>query len=192
MQPVNKVPVNEDEKYKVLLLAAEIIWQLNQKQTLGHVKLQKLIYLCERTQQMNLPVNFLKKAMGPYDRELQLYLDKELQQREWFSYNEDEPLKYKMLKNAGGHKAHFKKYFEKDIEAIYHLISLFEDFTSAEIEIVATLYACREAMLKNNQLVNDTALLAEFYDWSESKTKHKEDKVIKGLRWMEGHGIVPK
>lgn len=180
------------EQYAALLLAAEIIWQLNQKKTLGHIKLQKLIYLCNRTQQMNLPVSFLKQAMGPYDPQLQRYLDQELKAREWFQYNEEEPLKYKMLKNAGGHKADYKKYFAGKTEEIDHLVQLFENSRSAQIEIVATLFWCWDEMLTNNQLVNDAALLADFYKWSEFKGKYAVEKVIDALRWMEGQGITPK
>ncbi|MGF7081077.1 restriction endonuclease subunit S [Mucilaginibacter sp. UYCu711] len=184
--------VQPDNQYKTLLLSAEIVWKLSQKQTLGHVKLQKMIYLCDRAQNMNLPVKFLRRAMGPYDRELQLYIDNELEEREWFKYNEDEPLKYKMLKNAGGHKQDFKELFQNDLEAIYHLIDIFENTTSARIEIVATLYACWERMLEKKQLINDASLIAEFYDWSEHKSKYTNAEIIDALRWMEVQGIVPR
>jgi type I restriction enzyme S subunit len=185
------VEAKEDEKYKSLLLAAEIIWQLNQKPTLGHIKLQKLVYLSNRTLQMNLPVNFLKRAMGPYDQELQEYIDKELAARQWFSYNEEEPLKYRPLQNAGGHKADFDKYFGEHATGINHLVHLFEDARSSTLEIVATLYWCWDEMLTGRQLVNDTALLAKFYAFSDKKKKHTQDNVIKALRWMEVQGIVP-
>jgi len=187
----NDAATKIEAQLKALLLAAEIIWQLNQKKTLGHIKLQKLIYLCDRTQKMNLPVNFLKQAMGPYDPQLQRYIDKELLDREWFQYNEEEQLKYKMLKRAGGHKADFKKCLAGKTEEIHHLIQLFENSRSARIEIVATLFSCWEDMLIKNQLVNDAALLTNFYDWSEFKSKYPKEKVIDALRWMEGQGITP-
>jgi type I restriction enzyme S subunit len=182
----------EDKRNKALILAAEIIWKLSQTQTLGHVKLQKMIYLCDRAQNMRLPVNFLRKAMGPYDRELQLYIDSELEQRGWFKYNEEEPLKYKMLKNAGGHKGDFKHLFQNDLEAIYHLIDIFENATSARIEIIGTLYACWEDMLKKKQLINDASLVAEFYNWSEHKSVYTQTQIIDALRWMEAQGVVPR
>jgi type I restriction enzyme, S subunit len=181
----------DGNRYKALLLAAEIIWQLNQRQTLGHIKLQKLIYLCNRTQKMNLPVNFLKWAMGPYDPELQKYIDKTLVENEWFKYDEDSSLKYQPLKRAGGHKPDFDKYFASDKTAINHLIQLFENAKSARIEIVATLFACWDELIAKKQLVNDNSLLAEFYNWSEKKKKHTTEKVIDALRWMETQGIVP-
>ncbi len=159
--------------------------------TTSLIKLQKLVYLSNRTLQMNLPVNFLKRAMGPYDQELQEYIDKELASRQWFSYNEDDPLKYRPLKNAGGHKADFDKYFGNHSAGINHLVHLFEDARSSTLEIVATLYWCWDEMLTGRQLVNDTALLANFYAFSDKKKKHTQDNVIKALRWMEVQGIVP-
>lgn len=191
VEPTHDVELKSDDRCKALLLAAEIIWQLNQKQTLGHIKLQKLIYLCNCTKKMNLPVNFLKWAMGPYDPELQKYIDTALVEKEWFKYDEDSSLKYQPLKRAGGHKEDFDKYFESDKSAINHLIQLFENAKSARIEIVATLFACWEELIVKNQLVNDNALLAKFYDWSDKKKKYTTEKVIDALRWMENEGITP-
>lgn len=188
----NFIEPKQNDKYKALLLGAEIIFQLHQKQTLGHIKLQKLIYLCDRTQEMNLPVNFLKWAMGPYDPELQKYIDEMLVDNQWFKYEEDASFKYQPLKYAGGHRADFDKYFMDHKVAINHLIQLFENAKSARIEIVATLFACWEDMITKNQLVNDNALLANFYNWSDKKKKHTTEKVINALRWMENQGITPK
>lgn len=181
-----------DENEGVLLLAAEIIWQLNRKQTFGHIKLQKLIFLCERIRKMNLQVNFLKQAMGPYDPKLQRYLDTELEKKSWFKYDEAQTLKYQPLANAGGHKLAFKAKFGEQVESIYHLIQLFENTNSARIEIVATLFACWEEMILKNQLVNDNALLSKFYDWSEFKGNYSAEQVKNALRWMESNSIVPQ
>ncbi|TSD66305.1 hypothetical protein FFF34_002570 [Inquilinus sp. KBS0705] len=176
----------------ILLLASEIIWQLNRKPTFGHIKLQKLIFLCERIRKMNLPVNFLRQAMGPYDPKLQRYLDVELEKKAWFKYDETQTLKYQPLVNAGSHKLAFKAQFGDQVESIYHLIQLFENTNSASIEIVATLFACWEEMILKNQLVNDTALLSKFYDWSEFKRNYSAEQVKSALRWMESNGIVPQ
>jgi type I restriction enzyme S subunit len=186
-----KAHKNDGERFRALLLASEIIYQLNKQQTLGRIKLQKLIFLCERTQRMNLPVNFLKWAMGPYDPDLQQYLEKEMAARQWFVYNENEALKYKPLVNAGNHKADYDKHFGIEKEAINHIIQLFENARSAKIEVVATLFACWEEIIASNQLVNDTALLQRFYEWSDKKKKYAEGKIIEALRWMEAEGITP-
>jgi type I restriction enzyme S subunit len=177
---------------KALILAAEIIWQLHNTQTLGHVKLQKLIFLCNKMQNISLSVNFLKQAMGPYDPKLQRYLDAELEKMGWFKYDEVQMLKYQPLANAGGHKLAFKAQFGEQVESIYHLIQLFEDTNSARIEIVATLFACWEEMILDNQLVNDESLLKRFYDWSEFKGNYSNNQVKSALRWMESNGIVPQ
>src|SRR4051812_32594249 len=70
--------------YRRTLLAAEIIHSLHGEMTLGHLKLQKLIYLAQRTEHINLPVNFLKQAMGPYDPRLMRSIDKQLLEKKWF------------------------------------------------------------------------------------------------------------
>ena len=59
-------PTNIDY-YKRTLLATEIVWQLQKEPTLGHLKLQKLIYLAQESSTMQLPTNFLQQVAGPYD-----------------------------------------------------------------------------------------------------------------------------
>ena len=53
-------PTNIDF-HRRTVLAAEIVFKLHKENTLGHLKLQKLIYLCQHSAQMNLHTNFLKQ-----------------------------------------------------------------------------------------------------------------------------------
>lgn len=186
------IDVETSSQHRILLLATEIIWKLHQTPTFGHVKLQKLIFLCQKTKKMDLPVNFLKQAMGPYDPKLQRYLDAELEKRGWFKYDEAQTLKYQPLANVGGHKLAFKAHFGEQMESIYHLIHLFEDTNSARIEIVATLFACWEELILNNHMVNDASLLSKFYEWSEFKGNYSAEQVKSALRWMESNSVVPQ
>jgi hypothetical protein len=101
--PIDNAPTHVDY-YRRTLLAAEIVCELHQEMTLGHVKLQKLIFLSQRTENIRLPVNFLKQAMGPYDPRMMRSIDKQLLVKKWFQFFPAEKLKYKPLENAGQHK----------------------------------------------------------------------------------------
>ena len=96
-------PSNVDY-YKRTILAAEIVHQLHKEMAFGHLKLQKLIYLSQRVENIALPVNFLKQAMGPYDSQLMRSIDKQLKVKKWFEFCPSEKFKYKPLGNAGQHK----------------------------------------------------------------------------------------
>lgn len=177
--------------YKRIVLAAEIVWQLHKQPTLGHLKLQKLIYLAQQSSDMTIPTNFLQQAAGPYDPRMARSIDKQIKNKKWFAYNRDELFKYKPLENAGDHKEDFEKYFKAEKEGIQYLIDTFKTAKSGSVEIVATLYACWKEALKNAESVTEELLIQKFYDWSEGKAKYEEERLIKAIDWMREEGIVP-
>lgn len=184
-------PTNVDY-YKRSLLAAELVWQLHKEPTLGHLKLQKLIYLCQKTTEMQLPTNFLRQAMGPYDPQLMRSIDKQLKEHKWFEYQPSEILKYKPLEKAGQHKADFEKFFSEEQSGIQYIINKFKSSLSSKIEIVATLYSCLENMLSEKLIFSEGLLLERFYDWSDEKHKFNEDDVKQAFARMIQTGIIPK
>lgn len=177
--------------YKRTLLSAEIVHQLYKEPTLGHLKLQKLIFLCQKTQGMELPMNFLQQAAGPYDPKMARSIDKQLREKSWFEYKKNELNKYHPLDNAGSHKDDFEKYFASDLSAISHIINLFRKARSEEMEAVATLYACWEEILKTGAEFTNDLLIRKFYAWSDEKRKFPEEQLEKYISWMIDHGVCP-
>ncbi len=177
--------------YKRTLLAAEIVDQLKNEPTLGHLKLQKLIYLCQKSENMQLPVNFLQQAAGPYDPQMARSLDKQFYIKGWFQYQTGEMLKYKPLPNAGAHRPDFQKYFSDVQTGIQAMINLFRNAKSDHIEIVATLYACWEKMIENNELFSNETLINRFYLWSKEKNRFSEEVLKNTISWMKDNYIFP-
>ena len=186
------IKLNPLDVYKRTLLAAEIVFQLKETFTLGHLKLQKMLYLCQEIENMALPMNFLKQAMGPYDNQLARSLDKQFETKKWFKYQREASLKYQPLEKCGQHRDDFDKYFENQLEGLNYLINKFSKFTSTQIEAVATLYACWKEAIENNELLNDKLIITKFYNWSKEKEKFQEDNLVKALTWMRNNGIYPK
>ena len=187
------VPIKMEgsDYYKRTLLAAEIVDQLHQEPTLGHLKLQKLIFLCQKTQAMQLPTNFLQQAAGPYDPKMARSLDKQLRDKRWFEYRKNELHKYQPLDDAGSHKGDFEKYFSSDLSAIVRIVNLFRKARSEEMEAVSTLYACWEEILQCGHDATDELLIGKFYAWSKEKSKFSREKLEKTIGWMNENGIVP-
>lgn len=183
---------NATPHYKRTLLAAEVVHQMHNEPTFGHLKLQKIIYLCQKTQNMELATNFLKQAAGPYDPEMQRSLDLYFVEHEWFSYSQSRRLKYQRLRNAGSHKTDFKKYFHEHLKSIGHLITLFKQRKSNELEAIATLYACWESILNSELAFSKSLLIEKFYKWSEEKRKFSERQLIQAITWMEKNKVVPQ
>ena len=189
---VVSIKANPIEIYKRTLLAAEIVYQLHKEATLGHLKLQKLLYLCQEVNNMSLPMNFLKQAMGPYDNRLMRSLDKQFEEKRWFKFEKTEFLKYKPLGAVGAHQNDYLKYFEGDKPKIDYLIATFRKYRSHDIEAVATLYACWKEAIDNKELVSLELILKKFYAWSEEKEKFKPEELKSHLTWMRNNGICPK
>ena len=183
-------PTNVDY-YRRTVLAAEIVHELHKEMAFGHLKLQKLIYLSQRVENIDLPVNFLKQAMGPYDNQLMRSIDKQLKLKKWFEFKATEKLKYKPLENAGSHKNDFEKYFNNQQEKIYWLIETFRKTKSATIEIIATLFACWEELIDEKKMITDDNILEKFYGWSEFKEKYPKNEVLKQKEWMMENSLVP-
>ncbi len=191
IKTISLKPTNIDY-YKRSVLAAEIVWQLHKEPTLGHLKLQKLIFLCQKTTNMQLATNFLRQAMGPYDNQLMRSIDKQLRAHKWFEYNSAEKLKYQPLEKAGEHHADYLKYFSSESANIQYIIDTFKQSKSSVVEIVATLYACMENILNEKNIIySEGLLLKRFYEWSEEKQKFSEDEVKAMLKRMKEIGIVP-
>ena len=180
-----------DDDLKLLSLAAEITFQLHTEPTFGHLKLQKLIYLCQQLKHMDLAADFKQHAAGPYDPVMARYLDKEFKDHEWFSYDPKRDLKYKPLSRCNDHRSAFNKYFAKETSDIYALIGLFRTSKSDHIEIVATLFACWLRLLEKKQTVTEEQLLKDFYAWSDEKKEFSQNEVLNGLKWMKQNSIVP-
>lgn len=184
-------PTNVDY-YRRTVLAAEIVWQLHKEPTLGHLKLQKLIYLCQKSADMQLPTNFLRQAMGPYDNRLMRSIDKQLKEKKWFEYKKEQVFKYQPLEKAGQHHNDFLKYFSAESQSIQFIIDRFKTIKSDIVEIVATLYACIDNMLNENAIFSEALLIQRFYEWSEEKKKFSEDQIKRVFSRMKETGIVPK
>lgn len=185
---VVKLKPTNTEIYKRTLLATEIVYQLKDTKTFRDLKLQKMLYLCQEIGSMNLPMNFLKLAMGPYDNQLARSLDKQFV----LKYQNGALLKYKPLENCGKHKDDFVKFFENEIEQINYLINKFTKFTSNQIEAAATLYACWKEAIEQKELITDKLIITKFYQWSKEKEKFRKENLIKALGWMRRNGVEPR
>lgn len=185
-----KKPTNVDF-YRRTVLAAEIVWQLHRQPTLGHVKLQKIIYMAQQSSNMVLPTNFVKQAAGPYDPQMARSLDKHFKQKKWFEFQKGEFLKYKPLEKAGEHQTDFDKYFHEEKENIQFLIDSFKKAKTAKVEIIATLYACWKELIEEGKTVTDDLLIEQFYDWSEEKARFKQARLEKAINWMRDKGVYP-
>lgn len=191
LNPTSQKKISKTDYHKRTVLAAEIIFKLKNEYTLGHLKLQKLMYLCQHILHMDLHTNFLKQAMGPYDPNLMRSIDKQLNSHKWFKYVKNDSPKYQSLEKAGEHKNWYEIYYKDHLIEIDFLIEKFRKIKTNRIEIIATVFACWKELLESKQLVNENSLVSKFYNWSEEKSKFKKEQVFKEIQWMKEEKIHP-
>lgn len=185
-------PATNIDYHKRTVLAAEIVSKLKNDFSLGHLKLQKLIYLCQNAMNMKIHANFLQQAMGPYDPQLMRSIDKQFAQRKWFKFQKNDFPKYLPLEKAGEHKEWYKRYFGREADRVDFLIETFRNKKTAEVELVATIYACWDRLLRNERIANNSDLISSVYEWSKEKSKFSREEIENAIKWMIDHGIAPK
>lgn len=184
--------------FKRVVLAAEIVFNLYNERTFGHVKLQKLMYLCERVSKMELSSRYTKQAAGPYDAKFMHTIDRELERQKWFNieikpggkYNTYE---YSLGEKVDSYRPYYRSYYSRNLDSIKWLIETFGKPQTKKVELVATIYSCLEEFIRNKEKFSSDLLLQRVLNWSkEKKKKFTPLDVSNAHNWMIEKGLVPK
>ena len=174
--------------------AAEIIDQLHNEPTFGHVKLEKMIFLSEHICNIDLASHYLRKAAGPYDPLALRSIDSQIKKQNWFQgLKENGRYRYVPLQNQGGHKQYFDRYFRHVAPQLNELINIFRTWDTERCEIVATLYSAWQDLLKQGSEVTDKVIVDEvIHHWHESKKRIEPERWYRAIQWMRTHKLLPK
>ena len=189
--PVVKKP---NSYFRRTVFAAEIIDQMCDNPTFGHVKFQKCLFVAQHHLRIgDFEENYFRQAAGPFDNRLVRSVDSQLAKSQWFqAEKKGERYSYKRLDKCGGHKTYFDRYFGTEADRLRKLLDLFRPLDTDRAEIVATLYAVWNDFLLQGKLINDDQMVEEVLtNWDESKTRFKRERWHKALEWMRKEGVVP-
>lgn len=176
------------------VFAAEIVDQLHEEPTFGHVKLEKVLYLAEHLCSVDTGSIYRRKSAGPYDNRALRSIDSQLRKQKWFeARKEGRRYFYEPLQKRGGHQTYFNRYFSSVRGIFDRIIETLRGMDTERCEIVATLYAAWNDLLRENGDVSDQAIVHEVLNnWHESKKRISEDRWLRALGWMRDKGITPK
>ncbi|WPU94758.1 hypothetical protein SNE25_04390 [Mucilaginibacter sabulilitoris] len=180
--------------FKRVVLAAEIVSKLNQEPTLGRIKFQKLVYLCENAAEMHMEGRYQKQAAGPFDNRFMHTIAREFEKNKWFAVERElngnyARSKYIPLENAQGYKKYYENYFKQEDDKIQYIIELFRKKSTDYTEMATTIFACYLELKKINN-VRWESLIKLFYDWSDKKKRFPEQEVLASFEWLEEHGVI--
>lgn len=179
--------------FKRIVLAAEITSQLYYEPTFGHVKFQKLMYLCEHYANLHLTDRYEKQAAGPYDRKFMHSIDYQFKRLKWFSVTKKGntgKYTYKPMDQTENYKGYYNRYFSKYNKNIQWLIETFRSEKSDFVELIATLHACIEEALGKKEKISKNSIMQKFYSWSEEKKRFNKEDVEEALGWMFEKGFT--
>ena len=182
--------------FKRTVLAAKIASQLFNQPTFGHVKFQKLVYLCEQVGKMNLHDNYSKQAAGPYDRKFMHSIDAELKRQKWFDVKLEKKdgftkYTYTPSENMLKYQKYYNRYFSTYDNKIQWIIEKFKTAKSNQVELIATLYSCWVDIYYRKAIFSDDLLMKDFYKWSPEKEKFNEKNVRSAINWMKNNDLTP-
>jgi type I restriction enzyme S subunit len=178
------------------LLAAEILQHCHKHPTMGRVKLQKLIHLCEYHAELDeIHGHYARAAAGPFDNKLMRGVANGLKKQKWFKQVWGEKrTSYEPMESSGKHSKYLQRWSEK-LPKIHEIIRRFATAKTLSCEIASTLYAAWNDLLIDGRHPTDEEIIREASDpkrWHESKASIEEVKWPTALKWMREHGLVPR
>lgn len=191
--PSNVIEFSRD--YSRTVLAAEIIDRIGTHSTFGHVKLQKILFLAEHTEQLDeIESHCVRAAAGPYDREMLNEIDAKLRECEWFSNTTSAKGRraYHRLARAGEHRESFERLWPEKTAPLRALIDSLKECSTEQCECFATVYGAWNDLLRAGKPVNKEAIFSEIFTrWHPDKTKIPESKWREAHTYLRKNGLVP-
>ena len=175
------------------VFAAEIVHRLHAEPTFGHVKFEKLVFLCERRCGVDTGSTYRRQAAGPYDNRALRSIDSQIRKQKWYEAKKGEKgYRYFPLEKAGGHEEYFGRYFSTVSEEFDRIINRFRTAKTLQCEIVATLYSAWEDLLRGGSATDDAIVEQVLEHWHPNKKAIEEWRWRKALAWMKDEDIVPE
>lgn len=175
------------------VLAAYLIDNSQDDQYFGHVKLQKMLFMCEAVNNLDFDTDYKRHAMGPYDPKLIRSVDSQLKKAKWFEAKkldgEISRYVYHPLEKVEEYKKYVGRYW--DHKKIEHIFQLMKPMRTLQAEIVATLYSASSDLKKTNISITDAILINEARNnWHDNKKNIAVETWEKAIEWMKNKNLL--
>ncbi|MFY0598604.1 MAG: hypothetical protein JXR03_02960 [Cyclobacteriaceae bacterium] len=103
--------------FKRVVLAGKIVDELHDDKNFGHVKFQKLMYLCEHVKVSKISDGYDKQAAGPFDRKFMHTIDEQFKRLKWFTvHNNSGQFSYSPSLKCDQYKKYYPNYFKNELD----------------------------------------------------------------------------
>ncbi len=188
----NKTP-KASKAFQRSVLAAYLVDNSLEDRYFGHVKLQKMLFMCEAVNNLDFDSNYKRHAMGPYDPKLIRSVDAQLKRNKWFECKKTDGDKgryvYSPLEKQDEYKKYLDRYFK--LENIEKIFSLMKPMTTLQAEIVATLFSVYKDLKSTQQKVSSQMLIDEARNnWHDRKKTIEVAKWERAIEWMKEKQLI--
>ena len=175
-----------------IILLGIINDRIGKKHTRGKVQLQKLLYLLDIHVGMNVNTKYYRYEHGPYDRQLNCYIDVLIKNR-WYEQRHDNGEILIKGKNHDEFVRKYKNQFREKQMEINQLIDALRDMKTSQLERIATLYAVwNDFILEGESHPTDEKILHEVVtNWTANKATPQDGTWKLSLEKMKKLGIIP-
>lgn len=175
-----------------IILLGIINDRIGKKHTRGKVQLQKLLYLLDIHVGMNVNTKYYRYEHGPYDRQLNCYIDVLIKNR-WYEQRHDNGEILIKGKNHDEFVRKYKNQFREKQMEINQLIDALRDMKTSQLERIATLYAVwNDFILEGENHPTDEKILHEVVtNWTANKANPQDGTWKLSLEKMKKLGIIP-
>jgi hypothetical protein len=180
-----------------LALAGLLVKGLQDDRNLGRTKLAKLFYLAEMRADLQLQTNYAREAAGPLDQRA-LYHPKVGIEALAEKHRLFKPLparrmtRYEPLSSLSGVDSLAKRHLGNGRHEITRLVNVCRPLSTEQAEIVATLYACWNDRMLDEEQPSDEEIIREFHDqWHPKKAGFPRKRLQLALAWMRDQQLVP-
>ncbi|WP_196778329.1 restriction endonuclease subunit S [Malaciobacter halophilus] len=175
------------------VLAAYLVDNSLEDKYFGHVKLQKMLFMCEAVNSLDFDSNYKRHAMGPYDPKLIRSVDSQLKRSKWFECKKMDGDKgryvYSPLEKQDEYKKYLDRYF--NLENIEKMFALMKPMTTLQAEIVATLYSVYKDLKPTQQNISSQMLIEEARNnWHDRKKTIEVKKWERAIEWMREKQLI--
>lgn len=159
----------------------------------GKVQIQKMLYLTNEYIGLNRGVQYYRYAHGPYDLQLEQYVDV-LVSNHWY---EEKHQGADLLVAGKNHADFVEKYGDQFIDKqaeINKLIAFLRPMKTSQVERIATLFAAwNDFIIDGNPTPTDNQIIHEVINnWTDNKANTQYATWQGTLKKMKQHGIVPQ
>lgn len=192
-----EVPTNEVNVVAVdpILLKALLYAKTHEllgKNCRGRIQIQKMLYLIESMNDLNICSQYVRQKYGPMDVDLDR-IEAFMEEKRWLKTIQGSPTSYKKMDHYKDYRTEFSKYlapYEAEIERIIHF---FEKMKTSQAERFATLMAVwNDFILDGNVNPSDQELIHEATtNWHPHKANYSNATWQDTVNKMRANGIIP-